>query len=324
MLRMKHTFYLLTLLLLLVSACTTTFKNESEKSSTANAGVSIAVLGTAQDAGAPQSGCKKSCCESKWGNSNSTNLVSSLGLIDAKNSKTYLFDATPDLPNQIKTLSDFNVTSDKSMVDAIFLTHAHIGHYTGLMYMGKEAMDAKQIPTYAMPRMKTFLENNGPWDQLVSRGNIKIKVLQNEHTVRLSENLEVTPFLVPHRDEYSETVGYKILGPNKTALFIPDIDKWGKWEKDVITEINKVDYAFLDATFFSGKEMNNRDISEIPHPFVVESIERFKDLSPLEKNKIIFMHFNHTNPLLNSQSEESKLVLAEGFRIARKDTQFEL
>ena len=129
---------------------------------------------------------------------------------------------------------------------------------------------------------------------------------------------------MPHRDEYSETVGYRIQGPNKKALFIPDIDKWDKWDKEIIDQIKTVDYAFLDATFYSGKEINNRDISQIPHPFVIESIDKFKDLSTEDRAKIVFIHCNHTNPILDASSPETKNVLENGFKIARFGDVFEL
>ena len=277
--------------------------------------ISLVILGTAQDAGSPQIACKKECCANLFDNPYNNRQVVSLGLIDTENNKTYLFEATPDIGKQMKMITKYESKSNKESVDGIFLTHAHIGHYSGLMYLGKEAMDAKEIPLYVMPRMKNFLSTNGPWDQLVSRKNIQLQVMENEQVVNLSQSITVTPILVPHRDEYSETVGYRINGPNKNALFIPDIDKWDKWDKNIIDEIKKVDYAFLDAAFYSGKEINNRDISEIPHPFVIESFETFKNISEIEKSKIVFIHFNHTNPLLNSKSVETQIVIDKGYKI---------
>lgn len=285
---------------------------------------SIVILGTIQDAGSPQIGCNKNCCASLFDTPDNNRQVISLGLIDKANNKTYLFEATPDIGKQIKTLSYYKTGEEKEFVDAIFLTHAHIGHYAGLMFLGKEAANTNNIPVYTMPRMKEYLTNNGPWSQLVTRKNILLKGMEDSKTIHLSKELKVTPFLVPHRDEYSETVGYKISGPNKTALFIPDIDKWNKWEKDIIEEIKKIDYAFLDATFYSGKEINNRDITQIPHPFIIESLNKFKDLDETEKNKVIFIHFNHTNPVINPNSEEAKLVKSKGFKIGEIYDTFEL
>src|SRR5680860_352182 len=285
---------------------------------------SIVILGTIQDAGSPQIGCNKKCCRNLFENPDNSRQIVSLGLIDLPNNKTYLFEATPDIGQQMKMLTKYEKQSAKEIVDGIFLTHAHIGHYTGLMFLGKEAMDAENTPVYVMPRMKEYLINNGPWSQLVIRKNVKLNEMENERAIQLSENIQVIPFLVPHRDEYSETVGYKIQGQNKSALFIPDIDKWDKWEKNILEEIKKVDYAFLDATFYSGKEINNRDITQIPHPFIIESLEKFKELDKQEKNKVIFIHFNHTNPVINQNSDEAKALINQGFRIGKNGDVFEL
>lgn len=284
----------------------------------------IVILGTIQDAGSPQIGCKKECCLPLFDKPDHTRQVTSLGLIDKRNHKTYLFEASPDMTTQMKMLSKYEIEKENELVDGIFLTHAHIGHYTGLMLLGKEAMDAQNTPVNVMPRMKAFLSRNGPWEQLVTRKNILLHEIENEKSVQLSESIDVTPILVPHRDEYSETVAYRIKGPHKSALFIPDIDKWEKWNKNILDEIKQVDYAFLDATFYSGKEINNRDIRQIPHPFVIESIEKFKNLNSQEKQKVVFIHFNHTNPLLNPNSEESRLVIKQGFRIGKLGDVFEL
>lgn len=277
---------------------------------------SLIVLGTIQDAGSPHIACKKDCCQDLYFNPDVKRKVVSLGLIDPKNNKKYIIDATPDLTEQMKILKGYAFFSDRETPDGIFLTHAHIGHYTGLMYLGKEAMGAENVLVYAMPKMKAFLEQNGPWSQLVTDNNISIQNLSNQKSIQLTSNLQVIPFTVPHRDEYSETVGYTIIGPNKKVLFIPDIDKWEKWDKSIIEAISKVDYAFIDGSFYDGDEINNRDISEIPHPFIIESMDLLKDLSSTEKNKIYFIHFNHTNPVLDQGSKQTKKIVKNGFNIA--------
>ena len=186
---------------------------------------SLIILGTIQDAGSPHIACKKKCCQDLFVVPDKDRKVVSLGLIDPENNKKYLFEATPDITEQMKKLMSADTSGSKEMTDGIFLTHAHIGHYTGLMYLGKEAINANNVSVFAMPKMKVFLEQNGPWSQLVTNSNISIRKITDKKELKLSSNLYVVPFLVPHRDEFSETVGYKIIGPNKTALFIPDIDK---------------------------------------------------------------------------------------------------
>ena len=322
----KHffAFILLSTLLLGCAGNSSTDAMLTEIPKISEKSTSIIVLGTIQDGGSPHIGCDKECCKALFENPDKDRQVVALGVYDAETKKKYLFEATPDFTRQIKALKNFGVESEGEMPDGIFLTHAHIGHYAGVMYLGKEARDAKKVSVFAMPRMTEFLQNNGPWSQLVSAENIDLVSIENETPITFSKQLTVIPIQVPHRDEFSETVGYKIFGPNKTALFIPDIDKWEKWEKDIVGEIKTVDYAFVDATFFSGKELDNRDMAEIPHPFILESVGKFDSLPAEDKAKVIFIHFNHTNPVIDPTSEESKLVVEKGFRIARIRDVFEL
>ena len=273
----------------------------------------VVVLGTLQDGGSPHMGCEKDCCK----NLDALKKVVSLGLIDPVSNKKLLLEASPDYVAQTRMLKGLLTSSANKLPDGIFLTHAHIGHYAGLMFLGKEAMNSKAVPVYAMPKMKSFLENNGPWSQLVTLDNIQINPLSEGKWENISPSLRVKPILVPHRDEFSETVGFIIEGPHKKLLFIPDIDKWEKWKTDIVSLIKEVDHALIDGTFYSAAEVGNRNIAEIPHPLVQESMQLFDSLSTKEKGKIMFIHFNHTNPLLNEQSKEARLVKSKGFRIAK-------
>ena len=282
----------------------------------------ITVLGIAQDGGYPHIGCQKKCCQSIYKGLSTRKSVVSLGLIDKELNGKWIFEATPDLSTQLANLEQNHLKKD-NLIDGVFLTHAHIGHYTVLMYFGREASGKKGNTVYAMPKIKRYLESNGPWSQLVELKNIQLKKLQHDSIVHLNSNVKVIPFLVPHRDEYSETVGYKIIGPKKTALFIPDIDKWQKWNRNIVDEVKKVDYAFVDATFFDANEVK-RPISEIPHPFIIETVSLFEGESIATKNKVIFIHFNHTNPAIESNSEARKKIEKLGFRFASEGDNYEL
>ena len=290
--------------LLIISFFFIAFQAQSQKD------YDIKILGVAQDGGVPHLGCSKTCCST----SSVTRYVSSIMVSNQESKTSYIFDASPDLAKQLSFMKD----KISENLKGIFLTHAHIGHYSGLMYLGRESFNSKNIPVYAMPRMKKFLETNGPWDQLVSLNNIKINSIINEREINVEKELIVKPIEVPHRDEYSETVGYLIKGPNKSAIYIPDIDKWYKWDKSIVDLIRSVDYAFIDATFYDEKEINYRDISEIPHPFVIESMKLFERFSKEEKSKIYFIHLNHTNPLLDSNSSEYKDLISKGYNVAQE------
>ncbi|KAA3639801.1 MAG: pyrroloquinoline quinone biosynthesis protein PqqB [Bacteroidetes bacterium] len=275
-------------------------------------GTYLVVLGVAQDAGYPQAGCNKDCCRPYWEGLEEERYTSCLAIVDEVSGQAWMFDATPDFKFQMK-----NLLAPEIELAGIFLTHAHIGHYTGLMHLGREVMGAPGVPVYAMPKMTDFLENNGPWSQLVALNNIDLHPLSADSAIVLNDNYKVTPFVVPHRDEFSETVGYRIEGPDQSVLFIPDINKWEVWERDIVEEIKNVDLAFLDATFYKNGEIPGRDMSEIPHPFIEESMQKFRDLPEEEKAKVHFIHFNHTNPVLRNTPERQH-VLDQGFKVAEE------
>ncbi len=273
----------------------------------------LTILGITQDGGFPHINNTKEFEKVKEGVIGKE-LVVSLGLIDRKENKKFLFEATPDMPEQLAILDSEHLQSN-TIIHGIFLTHAHIGHYTGLMHLGREAMGAGNIRVFAMPKMKSFLESNGPWSQLVNLNNINISAIYADTTVQLTNAVKVVPFIVPHRDEYSETVGYKIIGNEKTALFIPDINKWSLWEKDIVEEVKNVDYALIDATFFKDGEIP-RPMSEVPHPFIEETTTIFSRESSATKSKIIFIHFNHSNPAINKNYSERIALEKQGYRFA--------
>ena len=280
----------------------------------------IIVLGIAQDAGYPQIGCNKDCCKKYWDKKMASQKVASLALGDPVTNQKWIFDATPDLTEQLHETDKFQAGN----LSGIFLTHAHTGHYTGLMYLGREGLNAKEVAVYAMPRMYDFLKGNGPWSQLVSLRNIELKKVKADSTIKLTDRIYVTPFLVPHRDEYSETVAYSIKTRSKSILFIPDIAKWQKWDRDIKQLVKQYDYLFLDGTFYKEDELPGRNMSEVPHPFIQESVDLFSELSLTEKQKIWFIHFNHTNPLIDKSSKQYKEVKSKGFNVAVEDLKISL
>ena len=285
--------------------------------------VFIHVLGVAQDAGLPQANCYRPHCMDAWKDPSQRRHATSIAVVDHETDRKYVFDATPDMREQLYMLHTIAPDTEFEL-GGVFLTHAHMGHYTGLMHLGREAAGALRIPVYAMPRMHEFLASNGPWDQLVRLQNIELHRIADNQPLRLGRNVTVTPLLVPHRDEYSETVGYRIDGPNKSAVFIPDIDKWSLWDNDIRDVVRSVDYALLDATFFRDGELGGRDMSKIRHPFVAESMDLFDTLDAAEKERVIFIHMNHTNPLLQDGSEAQAEVTRRGYRYAREGMRLDL
>ena len=272
----------------------------------------LLVLGTAQDGGYPHTGCSNECCSEAWSNNKLKRLVTSLAIIS--NNEVFIFDITPDFKLQLQLIEKHLNKTPK--ISGVFITHAHYGHYMGILELGLEVMNTKNIPVYVMPRMKQFLDSNAPFIQLVEQRNIKLIEIRENQMVNIDSSLNVFAIPVPHRNEFSETVGYSMQSQKKSILFIPDIDSWNQFELDINELIKKHDLALLDGTFYDKSELKSRNIDDIPHPSIKESIKEFSMLDSIDRKKVNFIHMNHTNNALKVNSRENKYIHKQGFKIA--------
>ena len=133
----------------------------------------IYILGNTQDAGLPHIGCQHPFCEDNF-DVYEEYYTTSIAVVNSDLKKYILFEATPDITFQLNNLKK-NIFHEFLLPESIYITHAHMGHYTGLMYFGREALGSKDLLVRVLPRMSKFLQNNGPWSQLVDINNIKIK-----------------------------------------------------------------------------------------------------------------------------------------------------
>lgn len=272
--------------------------------------ISLVVLGSGQDGGAPQFGSHRAAA--------GTRTASSIAVIIDRNS-VLLFDATPDLRQQYRALENLLDPRDaRSPVDAVFVTHAHMGHYGGLMHFGKEATATHMTPLHAPASVLEFLDANEPWATL----------LRSEHLVGHATDdsdvsygpITVHAIPVPHRADFSTTVAYSIHVEGRPwVLYLPDIDGWDRWP-EAVDVIGAHPINLLDATFGDAGEVPGRPIEEIPHPIVTDTIERFADLGA--ERRIVLTHLNHTNQLgvigspIRSESEAAGFEVAfDGMRI---------
>jgi pyrroloquinoline quinone biosynthesis protein B len=110
---------------------------------------------------------------------------------------------------------------------------------------------------------------------------------------------------------------------DKSLIFIPDIDKWQKWDKNLVDVVKEHDVLLLDGTFYKDGEIA-RPMSEVPHPFIMETVELLSGLPKSEKNKVKFIHLNHTNPILQPNSKERKDLKMKGFAWVETGQKIEL
>ncbi len=289
-------------------------------------GVRVVVLGTAQDGGVPHAACSCSRCVAARRAPELRRWVSSLAVVTAR--RTFLVDATPDVREQLEELRDAKGGAeggvDRAPVDGVLLTHAHIGHYTGLVFFGFEAVNTRYLPVFATRRMLDFLRRNAPWRQLIAGGNVALYVTPPGAPYALTDDLMVTPIASPHRDELSDTVGYLFRGPRASLLYVPDTDTWDRWHPPLVELLRDVDYALLDGTFYSPAELPGRDVTKIGHPLITRTMDLLAPLVAAGKPRVFFTHLNHSNPALESASPARREIERRGFRVLDEAQEFPL
>ena len=309
-------------------------KAPDSPASSTSASPYVLVLGTAQDGGLPHLGCYTGNCAAARAEPNRRRLVTSLLLCDPRDGRRWLFDCSPDVSEQMSLARGHPPTRKEDgprppLLEGIFLTHAHMGHYGGLLQLGREAYAVKEIDTWVTPRFAEYLTKNGPWSLLVAEKRLVLRELEHGKEVELAPGLAVVPFLVPHRDEFSDTVGFEIRGPERTLVYLPDIDKWEKWDawepagriEDLLA---RCDVALIDGCFYADGEIAGRTMKEIPHPFIAESIERFAPMPLARRAHVYFTHLNHTNPAADPESPAAAAVRAAGMHVLAEGERFDL
>lgn len=265
------------------------------------------VLGIMQDAGLPQAGCRCPHCAAVYSGRRQPEFAASLAIVDARvqPASMWLIDASPDIRFQLHLLAgilgpDPQMPERIRQPDGLFLTHAHMGHSAGLVHLGPEAMNVQNLPLYASPGLCAVLQDTRLWQPLLA--NLVLTPLGPEQSLQLADGLSVSTVPVPHRDEVGGgTYAFRIQGPSRSLLYLPDIDGWTQWPAADST-LSAVDVALVDATFYSQDELGGR--SPVAHPLVPETLTFWAGLS----TQLILTHLNHTNPLVEEGSSARQVV----------------
>lgn len=302
---------------------------EAPRSAPARIGPYVVVLGSVQDGGFPQAGCYTELCDHGRAlqREGRGRYIASLALVDPEAERFWLVDATPDLTRQLDLIAEpafRRRAAERRPFDGIFLTHAHIGHYSGLALLGNEGLGIRDTPVYCTVRMADFLDANAPWSLLVRQGRIRPTPLAPDTWHRVADRLEVLLRAVPHRDEFADTVALLFRGPAATLLYLPDINAWSLWERDLAREVEAVDVALLDGSFWSLDELPGRTVEEVPHPLVTQTMDLLQEVVDRRASRVLLTHLNNSNPALREDGPEAAEVARRGFEIAREGMRFAL
>lgn len=269
--------------------------------------VIIQILGTAQDGGIPQLGCNCSNCKLAHNDESYARLVASIAIIG--NSNTILVDTTPDIVKQLNNLRNYKAPSSKNPIDGVIITHLHLGHYIGLLQFGTEAAATKELAVYTTEEVKEFITTNKPFKYLKERKQISLCRLTLNNEISFNE-FSICPFEVPHRNEDGNTIGIEIKNDktDSTLLYISDTDSL---TNEIIQKINSAEKVVFDGTFYSEDELPRQ--KDVPHPPMMTTATILGYQDP---KKFYFTHLNHSNPAVNSRSQEAKALEKMNYGIA--------
>lgn len=271
--------------------------------------IQVVLLGVAQDAGLPQAGCDCVNCVTARAVGRNPCVVS-LGIIDHTQQAFWMVDATPDFPQQLQMLRE---RAPGATFAGLILTHAHMGHYTGLIHLGREAMDIRDITLWCSSKMTAFLRANAPWAGLLTDGNVAPREIRDGEPFSLSEGISVLPCQVPHRAEFTDTYAFLFSGDRQRLFYCPDIDSWDGLTFDIENTLKAGDTALLDGSFFSEEELPHRDMALIPHPLVTDTVRRYAN-KPYD---LVLIHLNHTNPIW-SASPQKEWTVSQGVVVGER------
>lgn len=265
----------------------------------------VKVLGSAQDGGVPHLGCGCGRCRGAREDRNLQRSPASVKVYDEEKEVNYLFDVSPDIRFQV----------GDEFIDGIFVSHAHLGHLTGLLYLGTEAFNADRVPVYCSEKVDRFLHENPPYRLLMDRDNVETNVFADGEVVDVM-GIEVTPFEVVNKGYVpTDTHAFTIQSDRTTLFYVTDVDRWAE---ETLDAIRAADIAIIDGCFWSAEEVER--YQHVPHPPMEDSIA---DLAGFDTD-IYFTHMNHTNPVLDPDSPEREMVEENGFRVVDDGMEIEL
>ena len=276
----------------------------------------VVILGSAQDGGVPHAGCVCANCRAARTHPELRRRPACLGI--RSGDEWLMVDATSAFEEQLHMLwarrpaSAGHVAERYRPPETLIVTHAHTGHYTGLWQLDKSVLAAPNVAVLAPPQTAALLRSNEPWAAMSRDGYITIEDMDWGRACEPIDGVALTPIQAPHRSEWpTDTAALLVESVQRRVLYLPDIDFWDEWDRDVVETVASVDVAILDGSFWDAPTS-----PDVPHPPIRETMDRLQSVADDGGTRIIFTHLNHSNPAVNPDSPERRELEERGFEVA--------
>ena len=303
----------------------------------------LKVLGSAAGGGYPQWNCNCPMCNGvRTGSINAQPRTQSSIAVTSDGLDWVLFNASPDILTQIKdcgVLQPARSLRDTGIA-SIVLLDAQIDHTTGLLMLRE---NSQPLNIFCTAPVKEDLSTGNPlfkvlahyctvnWhDVALDIGEMTIEGAAGVSFKPLSLTSNAPPYS-PHRDKpvAGDTIGMMMTDSQsgKSLFYAPGL---GEMEPHVWESMQAADVVLVDGTMWTDDEMISRGASKktarsmghLPQSGSGGMIE-WLDKLPKTTRKVL-IHINNTNPILDEESAERKLLTEHGIEVAMDNLEIDL
>jgi pyrroloquinoline quinone biosynthesis protein B len=301
----------------------------------------VRVLGSGAGGGFPQWNCNCHNCHRLRHNAmNGKSRSQSSIAVSTDNKNWLLINTSPDIRSQLEAFPAIQPKEGirDTGIKAILLIDSQIDHTTGMLML----REGKPLEVYCTDMVKQDLTTGFPLFTMLKDyctvNHHDIPVDGSSFTIPAIEDLRFytqalkskAPPYSPHRYDPHEgdNIGVIIeqISTGKKVFYSPGL---GEIEPHVMTAMQEVDCLLVDGTFWTDDEMCTQNIShkkarEIGHLPQSGPGGMIEVLNGVAKARKILIHINNTNPILDDDSEQRKILDAAGIEVAYDGLEIDL
>jgi len=301
----------------------------------------VRVLGSGAGGGFPQWNCNCHNCHRLRHNAMNGKARSQSSIAVSTDNKNWLLiNTSPDIRSQLEAFPAIQPKEGirDTGIKAILLIDSQIDHTTGMLML----REGKPLEVYCTDMVKQDLTTGFPLFTMLKDyctvNHHAIPVDGSSFTIPAIEDLRFytqalkskAPPYSPHRHDPHEgdNIGVIIeqISTGKKIFYSPGL---GEIEPHVMTAMQDVDCLLVDGTFWTDDEMCTQNIShkrarEIGHLPQSGPGGMIEVLGGVAKARKILIHINNTNPILDDDSEQRKILDAAGIEVAYDGLEIDL
>ncbi len=301
----------------------------------------VRVLGSGAGGGFPQWNCNCHNCHRLRNNTMNGKARSQSSIAVSTDNKNWLLiNTSPDIRSQLEAFPAIQPKEGirDTGIKAILLIDSQIDHTTGMLML----REGKPLEVYCTEMVKQDLTTGFPLFTMLKDyctvNHHAVPVDGSSFTIPAIDDLRFytqalkskAPPYSPHRYDPHEgdNIGVIIeqISTGKKVFYSPGL---GEIEPHVMTAMQEVDCLLVDGTFWTDDEMCTQNIShkrarEIGHLPQSGPGGMIEVLEGVAKARKILIHINNTNPILDDDSEQRKILDAAGIEVAYDGLEIDL